>query len=157
LARCGPRPHIATMAKVTVYIDFKSPYAFLAKDPIRALAAETGVAFDWLPYVLDIPAFLGRAEVDNQGRVVAEERSPHQWRRARYSYMDARRQAAKRGLTLRATQKIWDSSLAAIGLLWAKRNGDGAITGYIDRVFERFWKRELDVEDATIIETVLAQ
>ncbi len=145
------------MPEVSVYIDFKSPYAFLAKDPIRTLEAETGMAFDWRPYVLDIPAFLGRAEVDDAGRVVSEERSPHQWRRARYSYMDCRRQAARRGLTLRATRKIWDSQLAAIGMLWAKRESRAALDGYVDRVFERFWRRELDIEDAAVIEAVLAE
>ena len=46
------------------------------------------------------------------------------------------------------TRKIWDSSLAAIGMLWAKRQGKRQFRAYHDRVFERFWRRELDIEDA---------
>src|SRR5581483_3903766 len=145
------------MPKLAVYIDFKSPYAYLAKDPIRAMAETTGAALDWLPYVLDIPSFLGSAELGPDGEVVAAERNPHQWRRVRYSYMDVRRQANKRGLTILGTRKIWDSSLAAIGLLWAKRTGEAQLAGYIDRVFERFWKRALDIEDVGVIEAVLAE
>jgi 2-hydroxychromene-2-carboxylate isomerase len=71
--------------------------------------------------------------------------------------MDCRRQANKRGLTILGTRKIWDSSIAAIGLLWAKRQGDAVLRGYSDRVFERFWRRELDIEDATVVEAVLAE
>jgi 2-hydroxychromene-2-carboxylate isomerase len=145
------------MRTLTIYTDFKSPYAYLAKDPIYALAEATGARLDWLPYTLDIPSYLGSAEVGADGSVIRAERTEHQWRRVRYSYMDCRREATKRGLTLLGTRKIWDSSLAAMGLLWAKRQGDDGLRGYVDRVFERFWKRELDIEDAAVIEGVLAE
>jgi len=75
----------------------------------------------------------------------------------RYSYMNARREANKRGLTLRGPQKIWNSSIAAIGLLWAKRQGAAVLRGYTDRVYERFWRRELDIEDPKVVEAVLAE
>jgi len=136
-----------------LYIDYKSPYAYLAKDPAYALAAETGIEIDWLPYVLDIPAYLGSARVDADGRVLEESRNAHQWRRVKYSYMDVRREANRVGLTIRGTQKIWDSSLAGIGLLYAKRHG--AFRAYNDEVFARFWKRELDIESAAALKDVL--
>lgn len=145
------------MPTVSVYIDYKSPYAFIAKDLIYAMADETGAALDWLPYTLDIPNYRGSAEVDDQGRIISENRTPHQWRQVRYAYMDCRREANKRGLTLRGTQKIWDSSIAHIGLLWAKRQGDGRLRGYTDRTFERFWRRELNIEDPAVVEGVLAE
>ena len=142
---------------VTVYIDYKSPYAYLAKDPAYELERDFPVRLDWQPYVLDIPSFLGSARVDEQGRVVEEERNAHQWRRVRYSYMDCRRQARKRGLVIRGPQKIWDSSVAACGMLWAKRQGVAALRRYHDLTFERFWKRELDIEDPAVVGAVLAE
>jgi len=145
------------MRSITVYIDYKSPYAFLAKDLIYQLADQTGVELDWLPYTLDIPSYLGSAEVDEAGQVIREARSAHQWRKVRYSYMNARREANKRGLTLRGPRKIWDSSIAAIGLLWAKRQGASVLRAYTDRVYERFWRRELDIEDVAVVEAVLAE
>ncbi len=145
------------MTKITVYIDYKSPWAFLAKDKIYAMAEATGVELDWLPYTLDIPSYLGSAEVDDAGNVVREQRSAHQWRKVRYSYMAARREANARGLTLRGPRKIWDSSIASIGMLWAKRQGAGVLKGYTDRVYERFWRRELDIEDPAVVEAVLAE
>ena len=142
---------------IAVYSDYKSPYAFLAKDLIYRLEAECAVRLDWLPYTLDIPSYLGSAEVGPDGQVLAANRSGHQWRKVRYAYMDCRRQANKRGLTLLGTRKIWDSSLAAIGLLWAKQQGEAVLRGFSDRVFERFWRRELDIEDAGVIEAALGE
>src|SRR5579863_2941182 len=152
--RAAPMPQPRT---VTVYTDYKSPYAYLAKDLVYELARDFAVHIDWLPYVLDIPSFLGSATLDAAGRVVEESRNAHQWRRVKYSYMDCRRQARKRGLVIRGPQKIWDSTLAAAGMLYAKRQGDEVLRHYHDRVFERFWKRELDIEDAAVIAAVLAE
>jgi 2-hydroxychromene-2-carboxylate isomerase len=142
---------------IAVYSDYKSPYAFLAKDLIYALEDEREVRIDWLPYTLDIPSYLGRARVDEHGNVIESDRNAHQWRRVRYSYMDCRRQARKRGLTILGPRKIWDSSLAAIGMLWAKRQGAAVFRAYHDRVFERFWRRELDIEDPAVIAAVLGE
>jgi 2-hydroxychromene-2-carboxylate isomerase len=142
---------------VTVYTDYKSPYAFLAKDLAYQLERDTGVRLDWLPYVLDIPSFLGSARLDEAGKVVEEERNAHQWRRVKYSYMDCRRQARKRGLVIRGTTKIWDTMLASCGMLYAKRQGDDVFRRYHDTVSERFWKRDLDIEDIAVIAAVLAE
>lgn len=142
---------------VKVYSDYKSPYAYLAKDLVYDLERETGCIIDWLPYTLDIPSYLGSATLDAAGKVVEQSRNAHQWRRVKYSYMDCRREANLRGLTIRGTQKIWDSSLANVGLLYAKRAGTRALRGYHDRVFERFWRRELDIESAAALEVVLAE
>lgn len=142
---------------VTVYIDFKSPYAYLAKDPARDLETRFGISIDWLPYILDIPSYLGSARLDEEGRVVEDNRNAHQWRRVRYSYMDCRRRARKRGLVIRGPQKIWDSTLAAAGMLYAKRQGADAARRYIDIAFERFWKRDLDIENPAVITSVLAE
>ncbi|HEY2387828.1 MAG TPA: DsbA family protein [Candidatus Binatia bacterium] len=139
--------------RLAVYIDYKSPYAYLAKDPVYELARETGVEIDWLPYTLDIPAYLGSATLDEHGAVVEESRNAHQWRRVRYAYMDARREAAGRGLTIRGPRKIFDSTLAGIGMLYAKRHG--AFRPYNDLVFARFWTRELDIEDRAAMTAVL--
>jgi 2-hydroxychromene-2-carboxylate isomerase len=67
--------------------------------------------------------------------------------------MDARRLANLRGLTVRGPQKIFDSSIAAIGMLFAQRHG--VFRKYNDIVFERFWKRELDIENPEVIGAVL--
>jgi 2-hydroxychromene-2-carboxylate isomerase len=140
---------------VKIYSDYKSPYAYLAKDLIHELEWQTGAHLEWLPYTLDIPAYLGKAKVDAGRNVLEENRNAHQWRRVKYSYMDCRREANRRGLTIRGPRKIFDSSCANIGMLYAKRHG--VFRGYHDRVFERFWKRELDIENADALAAVLKE
>ncbi len=137
---------MAEPRSITVYSDYKSPYAYLAKDKVRALERDIPVRVTWLPYILDIPSYLGSAKVDASGTVLEEQRNAHQWRRVRYSYMDCRRQARKQGLTILGPRKIWDSSLAAAGMLFAQRHGEPVFRAYHDRVFERFWCRDLDIE-----------
>ena len=142
---------------ITVYTDYKSPYAYLAKDLAYALEDSRNVVIDWLPYTLAIPDFLGSARVDESGNVVDQNRTPHQWRRVRYSYMDARRYANARGLVIRGTQKIWESSLAGTALLWAKRSDRAAFRRFHDLTFKRFWQRELDIEDPAVLKSGLEE
>jgi 2-hydroxychromene-2-carboxylate isomerase len=158
MARPKPQGNDMTEPRtVTVYIDYKSPYAYLAKDLVYELERDFSIRIDWLPYTLDIPSFLGSARVDEEGRVIEEQRNAHQWRRVRYSYMDCRRQARKRGLVIRGPQKIWDSTVALRGMLYAKRYGDAVLRRYHDVIFERFWKRELDIEDPDVVRAVLME
>lgn len=129
--------------RLIVYFDYKSPYAFLAVDDARGLAASFGLPLDWRPYTLEIPEFLGSVE----------NRNPHQWRRVKYSYMDARRIANERGLIVLGPQKIFDSRKAHIGALYAQDRG--VFDAYHNEVFERFFKRDLDIEDPAAIAAVL--
>jgi 2-hydroxychromene-2-carboxylate isomerase len=85
---------------------------------------------------------------------VVGERNPHQWRRVRYAYMDCRREAQRRGLVIRGPRKVFDSSVAHIGFLYARARGE--FRAYHDRVFERFWRRELEIEDPGAIAETLA-
>ena len=52
-------------------------------------AGETipGVRLEILPYVLNISEFLGSAKLDAAGNVIEQNRTAHQWRRVKYSYM----------------------------------------------------------------------
>jgi 2-hydroxychromene-2-carboxylate isomerase len=148
---------LSSSSPLIIYIDYKSPYAYLAKDPTYAIEDELGIEVDWRPFTLDIPSYLGSARLDQQGRLVESQRTGRQWNIVRYAYRDVRRYASLRGLITRGTTKIWDSSLAAIGMLWAKSQGRAVLRRYSGLVYERFWKRELDIEDAAIIQSVLAE
>ena len=134
-----------------VFIDFKSPYAFIARDPTWQLERDYGIEIDWYPLTLNIGSYLGTAKKDDAGRVTESNRSPRQWKVVKYAYQDARRYAALRGLTLKGTRKIWDSSIANIGLLWVREHGREATRHYIDSTFDKFWRRELDIEDPGVV------
>lgn len=140
---------------VTLYSDYKSPYAYLAVAAADRLPRDFGADIQWRPYILDIPAYLGAAKVDDDGNVLSEERNAHQWRRVKYSYMDVRRYANREGLTIRGPRKIFDSLTAGVGMLYAQDRG--VFRPYHDLVFERFFKRELDIADIAAVGAVLAE
>jgi 2-hydroxychromene-2-carboxylate isomerase len=148
---------LSSRARLTIYIDFKSPYAYLAKDPSWALADELKLDIDWRPFTLDIPSYLGSARLDKENRVVESQRTDTQWRAVKAAYGDVRRYGSLHKLVVRGTTKIWDSSLAAIGMLWAKQHGTSVLRAYMGATYERFWKRDLDIEDVSIIEGVLQE
>jgi 2-hydroxychromene-2-carboxylate isomerase len=142
---------------LAVYIDIKSPYAYLAVEPTRAMARSVGVEIDWRPFTLDIPSYLGSAKLDRKGKVAKSRRSTQQWTGVRYAYMDARRYANLSGKTVRGTVKIWDSSLAGIAMLWARRQGASVFDRFLDAAYPPFWRRDLDIEDVSVLQRVLSE
>ncbi len=144
-------------APLVVYIDLKSPYAWIAVEPTRAMARACGVPIEWRPFTLDIPSYLGSARLDAKGKVAESRRTPTQWSGVRYAYRDARRYASLRGRTLRGTEKIWDSNLAGVAMLWAAQHGADAFDAFLDPATERFWRRDLDIEDRAVLEALLAE
>jgi 2-hydroxychromene-2-carboxylate isomerase len=131
---------------VTIYIDYRSPYSYLAKAEASALARDFGARLDWLPFAIDLRGAYG-------GEV--QERSERDWRKVRYLYMDARRLANRQGLTVLGPKKIFDPTVAHIGHLFAKAHG--ILPAYHQTVSERFWRRALDIEDRRAIAAVLAE
>lgn len=140
---------------VIVYIDIKSPYAYLAVQPTRELERELGVKFDWRPFVLDIPSYLGSASLDDSGDVAEQSRSTEQWAGVKYAYADCRRYANLSGMTIRGTVKIWDTNLVSTAMLWAKQHSHQALDKFIDLVYVPFWKRELDIDNVSLIKGLL--
>ncbi len=128
---------------IRVYTDYKSPYAFVAVAATYKLEDDYDVELEWLPYTLHIAGYLGSVE----------ERSEHQWRRVRYSYMDARRYANQQGLTLRGPKWIYDAYYSSAGMLFAQRRG--FFRAYNDIVFRRFWSRDLDIDSLSDIRDVI--
>jgi 2-hydroxychromene-2-carboxylate isomerase len=144
-----------------VYLDIKSPYAFLAKDPTCQLADALGIDVDWRPLTLDIPSYLGSARLDNKGKVVESKRSPEQWTAVKYAYRDARRYAGLLGYTLRGTEKIWDTSLIHMAFWWAKgqgqEQGQDLVRALLDDVYPAFWRREFNAEDLSTVIAALGR
>jgi 2-hydroxychromene-2-carboxylate isomerase len=146
---------ITSDAPLIVYIDIKSPFAFVAIRPTLALEAELGLQFDWRPLTLDIPSYLGSARKE-KGKVVKSNRSASQWTMIKYGYADARRYAEKQGLMLKGTEKIWDSSIANIAILWVAQTARDKMAAYLNIVYPPFWRRELDIENISVVETCLS-
>lgn len=132
-------------AKVILWSDYVSPYAFVAKAWAYELEADYEIDLEWRPYTLDIASFQGSVE----------QRDPHRWRRVRYAYMDARRFANKQGLTLMGPKRVYYARPMNAGMLYAQEHG--VFRAYNDLAFDRFWRRDLDPESVEAVSAVLEQ
>jgi len=131
---------------IKLYYDFKSPFTYLAMEPAYRLEETHRVRLRFIPHELAIREAYG-------GEL--EQRAQRDWDKVRYLYMDMRRFANERGMIIRGPQKIFDSRLALIGGLYADRNG--RFRSYADRVFERFFKRELNIEEHEALAGVMLE
>src|SRR5579863_9230787 len=126
--------------EVKMYSDYKSPFAYLAFDPAFALEQRYRIRLRWIPFQLRIK---GKGE-----------RSLYSEYKTRYSYLDARRWAKARGLVIRGTVKVYDTTPALIGGLFAEQHG--RLLDYSRRVYELFWKRELAADEPDVVADVIA-
>ena len=128
--------------EVKLYFDYKSPFAYLAKDPAFALAERYAVTVRWIPFILRIK---GKGE-----------RSVYSEYKARYSYLDARRWANRRGgFRIMGPLKVYDSVPALIGGLYAMR--EGFFRAYSDAVFTRFFERRLEIDRPEEVAAVVTE
>jgi 2-hydroxychromene-2-carboxylate isomerase len=135
-----------TAETIKLYYDFKSPFTYLAMEPAYKLEETHRIRLRFIPLELAIREAYG-------GEL--EQRAQRDWDKVRYLYMDMRRFANERGMIIRGPQKIFDSRLALMGGLFADRNG--RFRPYADRVFERFFRRELNIEDIDALAAVMAE
>lgn len=129
---------------IDAFFDLRSPYSYLALGPARALAERSGVSINWWPYITDFRSAYG-------GEV--EQRSSRDTAKLKYLYMDCRRLATQQGLTIRATTKLWDASLASQAVLFAKSRN--RLWQFCDPLLSAFWRREFDLESPSQLETAL--
>jgi 2-hydroxychromene-2-carboxylate isomerase len=131
---------------IKLYYDFKSPFTYLAMEPAYRLEQTHRVRLRFIPLELAIREAYGGD---------LEQRAQRDWDKVRYLYMDMRRFANERGMIIRGPQKIFDSRLALMSGLFADRNG--RFRPYADRVFERFFKRELNIENFDALAAVMTE
>lgn len=136
-----PKPEVLVQAKeVKMYSDYKSPYAYLAFDPAFELEERYRVRVRWIPFNLSLKG-------KGQRSIFSEYK-------AKYSYLDARRWAKPRGLVIRGPLKVYDTTAALIGGLFAQSRG--RLLDYSRRVFELFFRRELEVDQREAVAEVVA-
>lgn len=131
-------------SEVKFYFAYTSPFSYLAYAPARALEESHHVRVQFIPYGVNIRRVYGPLDNPDADR-----------RKVRYLYLDARRIARERGLVIYPPTKIFSCRLAFYGGLFAQHHA--RFHEYSERVFERFWRHELDVEQREAIEGVLSE
>ena len=133
-----------TVAEIKLYFAYTSPYSYLAMQPAYDLEQSHNVRIRFIPYGVNIRKVYGPLDSADADR-----------RKVRYLYIDARRIAKERGLVIHLPKKIFSARLAFYGGLYAEKHQQ--FRPYSNRVFERFWKQELDVERRDAISSIIAE
>jgi 2-hydroxychromene-2-carboxylate isomerase len=134
---------------LSIAIDFKSPYAYLALQPSLELIDSLGVEVDWLPF--DAAPLKPHKRVGPD----ANRGSRHRWIRAQYQARDLERYAARQGLSIKDVFRAPNTSLAGIGLLWLGQKAPQAIRQYLHDSFAGLWSGDLDMEDEAAVTRVV--
>jgi 2-hydroxychromene-2-carboxylate isomerase len=127
---------------VKLYFDYKSPFSYLAVQPAFELPERYAIELRWIPYLLRIK---GKGE-----------RSIYSEWKVRYSYLDARRAANRRGgFLIRGPRKVYDSTPALIGGLFAERGG--FFRPYTEAVFSRFFEHRLELDEPDALASLIGE
>lgn len=129
---------------LTVYLDFKSPAAYLAMKPTRALVDRLGLVTSWKPFRTverDVPK-LGKEETVGESH-----------RRVRVSSQRALaiKYAKHQGIDLTFPEKLGASDLA-LGALAAI---EGDPLAFISAAFEAYWRDHADLDDPQVVENLI--
>jgi 2-hydroxychromene-2-carboxylate isomerase len=128
------------------YFAYTSPFTYLAMTPAYELEKSHDVRLRFIPYGVNIRQVYGGE---------FEARDERNRRKLHYLYLDARRLAAERGLIIRPPKRIFSARFAFYGGMCAE--DQGLFRPYADKVFERFWKRELEVENPGALSAILSE
>lgn len=104
-----------------IYLDLKSPHAYLAVRPTLAVARDYRVRLNFMPYTLSYLALGVTTRVDDD--MQRRPPDPAADRKARMYYAAARQYAALQNLPLRSPVRLLDSSAANKAFLFAKHQG----------------------------------
>ena len=130
---------------LTVYIDFKSPSAYLAMAPTLALATRHELEIDWRPFRTverDVPR-LGQEETVGES---------HRRVRAAALREEAIKYARHHGITLAYPSELGSTDLA-LGIL-ATWTGDRL--PFIQAAFRAYWQDHANLDDPNTIAQILA-
>lgn len=133
-------------SRLTVLLDVRQPQAYLALHPTAALAAECGVAVDWLPVVTE-PLKAPSEPRDDDDRGVRHRRY-----RAQAIAREIETYARVQGLVVEDYYRNTDPSTLNLAWLWLREHDVDCLLPFLAAAFRAHWACVLDVsrEDAVV-------
>ena len=130
---------------LTVYIDFKSPAAYLSIKPTLDLASRLSLALTWRPFQTverDVPR-LGKEETVGES---------HRRVRAASQRALAIKYAEHQGIDLKFPPHpgVTDLALAVLAEL------EGDRVPFVEAAFAAYWKKHADLNDPAIVQDIIA-
>ncbi|MDJ0850649.1 MAG: DsbA family protein [Myxococcota bacterium] len=126
-------------ARLSVLLDVRSPFSYLALGPAAALEESLGLAINWLP--LPVPPLKPPSEPgpdDDRGIL-------HRRHRARALAREIETYGAAQGLVLEDPYRDPDPEAANLGWLWVRNRDPAKLLPFLEALFRGYWSLELDV------------
>jgi 2-hydroxychromene-2-carboxylate isomerase len=135
---------------LTVALDLRDPYAYLALGPAMAFGRELGQPINWLPVAgqpLQPPSAPGPA--DDRG-------IRHRRHRAHMLAREIAIYAEAQGLDLREPYRNASAEPARLAWLWVRARAEGALESFLTESFARYWRNDLDPSNVEAMAEVVA-
>ena len=135
---------------IDVYIDVKSPHAYLAMEMSMALEEDFDVNVNFLPFLLPIAEIFGTA-TKKKGKEKRQTRNTTQLKQVKAAYANIRDLATLQNKKVMGTPKVYDSTYISIAMLWASHCGREALDRFLAHAYPIMWVRKLNVEDINAV------
>ncbi|MEE2674648.1 MAG: DsbA family protein [Myxococcota bacterium] len=125
-------------ARMTVLLDVRHPFAYLALQPALALAESLALDVDWLPLTVPTlkPPSLAQPGDDRGAR--------HRRYRGQAIAREIETYARTQGLVLREFYRSADADAANAGWLWVRARHPDRLAAYLVELFRSYWSLEVD-------------
>jgi len=136
-------------AKLTVVLDIRHPFSYLALRPAIELGQETGVEINWLPLssqTLRRPT--GSSRDDDRG-------TRHKRRRAQMIAREIAVYAEARGLRIEEPYRDGPANAFNQAWLWVRSVAPDALESFLEQAFGRYWALDLEVDSVDDVATVV--
>ena len=136
-------------ATLTIVLDIRHPFAYLALHPAIELGRDAGVDVNWLPlssHTLRPPP--ASSPEDDRG-------VRHKRRRAQMIAREIAVYAEARGLRIEAPYRDGPSTAFELGWLWVRDVAPRSLEPFLEQAFGRYWALDLDVGSIEDVATVV--
>ncbi len=125
-------------SRLSVMLDIRYPYAYLALHAAAALARELGIEINWLPLGVSPLTAPSRPGPDDD-RGIRHRRS-----RAQAIAREIKTYTGIHGLVLRSYYRDPDPAAANLGWLWVRDQTPDRLLPFLAEAFRAYWALELD-------------
>jgi 2-hydroxychromene-2-carboxylate isomerase len=138
------------VSKLTVALDIRNPFAFLALRPAIEFGRELGVAINWLPFTAEPlhPPSTPSADDDRGAR--------HRRHRAHMIAREIAIYSEAQGLTVKEPYRDAPGDAANLAWLWMRAHAPESLESFLVELFRRYWALELDAGDARDVSKVVS-
>lgn len=140
---------------VTVCLDFNGLAGFLALEPTRELIRDLNINVDWLPLTMSSNHSPGQPPAEATDDPLAEYKARRRRAREQYAFRELERNCERLDLSVERASCTFDSTLAATGLLWARKCHVDPLA-WVETVYESVYRQGMNVEEFDTIEKLLA-